>query len=113
MKALAADHSIKRVFGKRQIFAVTDHKFYALHFLSFGDLDHFWCQVNTGIMLIRIFLMQQRQHRTCSAAAVQKIVKRLFFKLCQYVWIILFTHLIDTGAVRFIDLGCFGKLSDG
>ncbi len=113
MKTFTADHCIKSIFGKGKILTVAYYQFYTLHLLSFGNLDHFRRQIYTGIVLFRILFMQQSKHGACSATAIQKIDKRLFFKFCQYIGIVLFTHIVHTCIVRFIDLGSFGKLFYG
>ena len=109
VKAFTAYHHIERVVGKWQFFAVSDYELHIFHVLALCGLYHFRSKVNARVVLVGVFFIQQSKHWTRSAAAVQKVGERLFFKLCQYFGIVLFTQLVNPCLVRFIYLRGLGK----
>ena len=112
MEAVGTDHRIKRILSKRKIFAVAYDKFRVGKLLCLSDLDHFRSEVETDIMFIRVFLMDQFKHRSGSTATVEHIVERLLFQFCQDRRVIILTHFINTGMSTVVNLGCLCEFFD-
>ena len=113
MKTVCTDDRVKRTFRKRQILAVSHKKFRVGKPFFLCHTNHFRRKVQADVVLLRVFFMQQLEHRAGAAAAVQHIVEGLFFQFCQDRRVIVLAHLVDPGVAAVIDLCSLGKLFDG
>ena len=102
MKTLAADHCIKRVVRKRKVLAVSHDKFYTRHIFCSRHLDHLRSQINPSVVLLWIFILQERDHRRCSASTIQQIREVFFFQFIKDIRIVLFAHFIHACIICFI-----------
>ena len=112
METVGANNCIKRTLCKRQIFAVAYEKFRIGKIFCLSHTDHFGGEIKPYIMFIRVFFMKQLNHRSCSASAVQHIVKLFFFQFSQNRRVIILAHFINTSMSAVIDFCGLRKFFD-
>ena len=113
MEAVGADDRIKSSFIKRQIFTVADQKLRVGEIFCLCDMDHLRRKIQSDIVFVRVLVMEQFEHGTGAATAIEDICKCLLFQFCQDRRIIILAHFINTGVSAVIDLGCLSKFFDG
>ena len=103
MEALAAYDRIERIIPERQILTIADNKHRSRYVLGLCHLDHFRSEIDTRVVLVGVFGMQERYHGSRAAPAVKETVKRFLLKFSEHVRIVFLAHLVHACLVSLVD----------